>query len=178
MSKLSEPKTSARDAILAAAVQIAQSEGVFGLSVEKVAKQAGVSKGGFFYHFATKELMIEAVLNLKLDAFEDRVQAHVDKGTTFIEALFDATFEEIATNTAMMASVNAALAFGDTFTKVVTDRRNAWMTRLAKEVQPASHATLIGLAFDGLLFSCSLRKTPPSMAELKSMRKAVQILMA
>ena len=46
-----------RQKILAAASQIVQCKGVAKLTLEAVAKEAGVSKGGLLYHFSNKALI-------------------------------------------------------------------------------------------------------------------------
>jgi AcrR family transcriptional regulator len=58
------PRTysNARDSILDAAERILLRERLLGLSIDAVVKEAAVSKGGFFYHFATKEALLSAVL--------------------------------------------------------------------------------------------------------------------
>jgi len=53
---------SARDKILDAAERILLEAGLLGLSIDAVVKGAAISKGGFFYHFATKEALLGALL--------------------------------------------------------------------------------------------------------------------
>src|SRR4051812_1785170 len=58
------PRTysSARDRILDAAEGLIRSGGIGQLSVEAVATEAKVSKGGFFHHFASKDELLVAFL--------------------------------------------------------------------------------------------------------------------
>lgn len=58
MSKLSDQK---REQILQAAHQVVRSVGVRSLTLDKVAKQAGVSKGGLIHHFPSKDALLEAM---------------------------------------------------------------------------------------------------------------------
>jgi AcrR family transcriptional regulator len=51
----------ARDKILDAAERILLRDGLLGLSVDAVLAEAKLSKGGFFYHFATKEALLAAI---------------------------------------------------------------------------------------------------------------------
>ncbi|HET8846332.1 MAG TPA: TetR/AcrR family transcriptional regulator, partial [Ktedonobacteraceae bacterium] len=60
---------STRQHILEAAAKVVQSEGVARLTLEAVAKAAGVSKGGVLYHFATKEALVEGMLGALFDHF-------------------------------------------------------------------------------------------------------------
>src|SRR3954466_13159878 len=52
----------ARTRILDAAEAIVRARGVSGLTLDAAAKQAGVSKGGLLYHFASKEALITGLL--------------------------------------------------------------------------------------------------------------------
>jgi AcrR family transcriptional regulator len=54
--------SSARDRILDAAERLIRTRGIGNLSVEAVAQEAEVSKGGFFHHFASKDELLVALL--------------------------------------------------------------------------------------------------------------------
>jgi AcrR family transcriptional regulator len=53
---------SARDRILDAAERLIRARGIGQLSVEAVAREAKVSKGGFFHHFASKDELLLAIM--------------------------------------------------------------------------------------------------------------------
>jgi AcrR family transcriptional regulator len=55
--------SSARDRILDAAERLIRARGAGQLSVEAVAQEAEVSKGGFFHHFASKDELLVALLD-------------------------------------------------------------------------------------------------------------------
>src|SRR5215217_5222112 len=57
------PAVDARTRILDAAEAIVRERGVSGLTLEAAARQAGVSKGGLLYHFASKEALITGLLS-------------------------------------------------------------------------------------------------------------------
>jgi TetR/AcrR family transcriptional repressor of nem operon len=55
------PAPNARDRLLFAALQLVREEGYDSTSVDDLCRAAGVTKGGFFHHFASKEeLAVEA----------------------------------------------------------------------------------------------------------------------
>lgn len=60
MAKRAYP--SAKSKILQAAEAVLRREGPRGLSVDAVVAEAGLSKGGFFYHFKTKEELLIALV--------------------------------------------------------------------------------------------------------------------
>ncbi|PKM22302.1 MAG: TetR/AcrR family transcriptional regulator [Gammaproteobacteria bacterium HGW-Gammaproteobacteria-14] len=55
-------RPSARDAILDAAQRIAAERGVSRITLEEVARESGLSKGGLLYHFPGKEALIQGML--------------------------------------------------------------------------------------------------------------------
>ncbi len=65
---MSPAPSDARIRILDAAEAIVRARGVAGLTLDGTARQAGVSKGGLLYHFATKEALLDALLK-RLAAF-------------------------------------------------------------------------------------------------------------
>ena len=69
------PVRSARQRLLDAAERVVVESGATHLTLDAVAKSAGVSKGGLLYHFPTKEALLEGMLARH---FED-VDAEVNK---------------------------------------------------------------------------------------------------
>jgi AcrR family transcriptional regulator len=59
-----------REAILAAAEAIVVERGANALTIDEVARIAGLSKGGVFYHFATKEALTVAMIERFVDRFD------------------------------------------------------------------------------------------------------------
>ncbi|WP_245793210.1 TetR/AcrR family transcriptional regulator [Hydrocarboniphaga daqingensis] len=55
-------RPSSREAMLDAAVAVTLEQGASRLTLDAVAKRAGVSKGGVMYNFPTKEALLEALL--------------------------------------------------------------------------------------------------------------------
>ena len=58
----SQTATDARTRILDAAEAMVRARGVSGLTLDAAAREAGVSKGGLLYHFASKEALLSAML--------------------------------------------------------------------------------------------------------------------
>ena len=60
--------------ILAAAEIVVTREGVAGLTMEGVAQEAGISKGGVLHHFRSKEAMIAKLASRKLHILRDGLE--------------------------------------------------------------------------------------------------------
>lgn len=67
-------KSSARDTILEAAERVAAHDGIGQLSLDAVAQEAGVSKGGLLYHFPSKSALIAGMIAAQVGQWEKDYQ--------------------------------------------------------------------------------------------------------
>ncbi|WP_424810468.1 TetR/AcrR family transcriptional regulator [Roseococcus sp. YIM B11640] len=65
----------ARTRILDAATRIAAERGVTALTLDSAAREAGVSKGGLLYHFASKEALLSGLLTRLTESIEAEFEA-------------------------------------------------------------------------------------------------------
>jgi len=63
MSKQSKQSEKTKRLIIESAFKIIKENGVHGLSANKIVRQAGISKGGFFYHFPVIEELYISMLD-------------------------------------------------------------------------------------------------------------------
>ena len=61
-----------RERLLDAAAAVVRRDGAQALTLEAVAAEAGVSKGGLLYHFNSKRELLEAMLGGWLEEFDAR----------------------------------------------------------------------------------------------------------
>jgi AcrR family transcriptional regulator len=73
---MASPKPDARYKVLEAAVAIVAREGAAHLTIDAVAAQAGLSKGGVLYHFPSKRALLDGMLERLLDDSETRSAYH------------------------------------------------------------------------------------------------------
>jgi AcrR family transcriptional regulator len=64
------PKRDSRESILQAAEEIVAKRGPAHLTLETAATEAKVSKGGLFYHFRSKEALLEAMIRRSMESLE------------------------------------------------------------------------------------------------------------
>jgi len=69
------PRPSGRDALLAAAERVAIRDGSAHLTLDAVAAEAGLSKGGVLYHFPNKSALLAGMLEKLLKNYEIRRDA-------------------------------------------------------------------------------------------------------
>ena len=91
---MARPASDARDRALGAAVAIVCREGGGSLTIDAVAKEAGVSKGGVLHHFATKDALIHEVVTTMTASWEAAVEARVEQDKQpvgrYVRAFLDA----------------------------------------------------------------------------------------
>lgn len=68
-----------RRALLDCAAKLAHDKGLAGLSLDAVARAAGVTKGGLFHHFENKQALVEGVFGDILDQLDARIDALIAK---------------------------------------------------------------------------------------------------
>jgi AcrR family transcriptional regulator len=64
-----------RRMLIDCAARLATERGLQAITVQAVADAAGVTKGGLFHHFPSKEKLIDAVLRDQLDKFDAAIEA-------------------------------------------------------------------------------------------------------
>ncbi|AHF79052.1 Putative TetR family transcriptional regulator (plasmid) [Sodalis praecaptivus] len=112
-------KTIDQEALLDAAEAVVMRGGAGNLTFDAVARQAGVSKGGVLYAFATKDALIDAMLRRVVANYdrilEDFLAMRGDSPETRIHAYVEANRKEdaevITRAVALMASFMRAPAF-------------------------------------------------------------------
>lgn len=70
-------RTNTRDVILDAAEQVIARDGVRDLTIGRVAEEAQVSRGGLFYHFASKEALIEGMVERMVARWQEALDAMI-----------------------------------------------------------------------------------------------------
>jgi AcrR family transcriptional regulator len=98
-----------RAKVLEAAMAVVEARGV-GAPTEEIAKAAGVGAGTLFRHFPTKEALLEAVYQARLDALAARARelSTSDDPVTALEEFFTATVSQAATKNALAEALAAA----------------------------------------------------------------------
>src|ERR671914_2182921 len=100
-------RPSRRTELLDAAVAVVRRDGAAALTLDAVAAEAGVSKGGVLYHFASKRALIDGLLQRWLDDFEARLDAGGDLLSAYVRAcdLSDAEPDAAASEFGMLAGM-------------------------------------------------------------------------
>jgi AcrR family transcriptional regulator len=144
-------------------------EGVSGMTLGAVAREAGVSKGGLLYHFPSKEALIRGMIGRLIEGFEDALGLELGRdedagGGRWSRAYARASFTEdrwyLQVSAGLLAAVAEDPALLDPLRRGYEDGQR-WAERDA--IDPAI-ATLVRLAADGLFFAELFGFAPPEGA--------------
>ena len=143
-----------RAKLLDAAAAVSRRDGPQALTLDAVAAQAAVSKGGLLYHFKSKRDLLDALVARWLDEFQEDIDA-AEGGFVagYVRASDGAKAEESGLLAALVAEP-AVLA-------MVRDRYATWQDRIATEGGDPVEATVARLAADGLWLADLLGMAPP-----------------
>jgi AcrR family transcriptional regulator len=150
-----------RSRLLEAAVAVLRGQGVSGFTLDAVAQQAGVSKGGLLHHFASKEALIGQLLQEMMAQFAASVEGHLaqDGGRPggLLRAYVRASLEDAAPLfPALGALLAVAVLENADLLAVVQADAEGWGARLAADAAaaglPRGRAQLIRQAADGAWF--------------------------
>lgn len=125
---------STRAGLLRAAAIVVERDGVAALTLDRVAEQAGVSKGGLLYHFSGKRELVVALLTSTLDRADERLDelaaTHANESGAFAKAYLDYVSGGDHARDSTAAGVFAAAASDDDDLAPARERFAAWQRRL------------------------------------------------
>ncbi|MDX1991155.1 MAG: TetR/AcrR family transcriptional regulator [bacterium] len=141
-----------RERLLAAALHQMREHGSNGLTLDVVAKEAGVSKGGLLHHFPSKNALIEALLRQLFSDFEGRVQHYYEAEPPapgrLIRAYIRATFEEEPLPLELTMMLMGDVAHNPALMTMIREDFQRWHERLLADGLPPARATILRQAAD------------------------------
>jgi AcrR family transcriptional regulator len=154
--------TDTRGRLLDAAVAVVRRQGAQSLTLDAVAAQAGVSKGGLLYHFKSKRDLLDGMVERWLAQWQDQIDRESgDQGflTGYVHAthLGGAGPDEREAEFGLLAALIAEPAV----LEVVRQRYEEWQRRAVETTDDPVQATVARLATDGLWFADLLGFAPP-----------------
>lgn len=145
------------DKMLQSAAAIVRREGVTDLTLEAVAKEAGVSKGGLLYHFPSKDALITAMFSKAMTQYIDSVQSRAERDTgmsgRWCRAYVEDTFDLLQGGQDMSAGLLAAIALNPQLLSRLQEQNDEWQKRMESDGIDPVTASIAKLAADGLWFA-------------------------
>lgn len=161
---------STRDRLLDAFETLLAQHGPRAATLEAVAAEAGVSKGGLLYHFASKDDLVDGVLERLLElARADAEQMRTSAAGPVQYYLETSVSEGSELDRALVAAARLAQENTAPVRAVLTQVREAWLEALREELADESLARTIQLIGDGLYFNdVSGMPDPEALAHVRA----------
>jgi AcrR family transcriptional regulator len=174
------PLRPARERLLDAAERVVTESGATHLTLDAVAKSAGVSKGGLLYHFPSKEALLEGMLSRHfhdVDAEVAKRLASRGKKTTRADLLRERVsvlLEFHPERPAVGAAMLAASADNPEHMSMCRTEYRKLLDEFAKLPGGFERAALVLLGVQGLLLAELLHLSPYTPEERSRLVRALQ----
>jgi AcrR family transcriptional regulator len=160
MASSKPAKSLTRNTLLRAAAQVLLDKGIEALTLDAVAHQAGVSKGGLLYHFPNKNALVVGLGEQLIQDFETALQEEFDRddapGTPgqWVRAYIRSTLRVSQQSLALIARLSSLLVrMPSELQSSAEAYEQRCRQRLETDGLDPTQATIIQLAIDGLWFS-------------------------
>ncbi|PSB58283.1 TetR family transcriptional regulator [Chamaesiphon polymorphus CCALA 037] len=159
-----------RDRLLQATSHIIQTQGIERLTLDAVAKEAKVSKGGLLYHFSTKEALIAGVVQSLMDEFDADIDRELaldrspESPGRWLRAYVNATFNGKPLPTTLISSLALVATSNPDLLELVQSRFDAWQQKISVSGLDPVRANLVRLAADGFGDTEMFGRTLPNAA--------------
>jgi AcrR family transcriptional regulator len=146
-------KLEVREKILAAAFDLFLAQGVAATTIEEICQRADVANRTFFNHFATRQDMIRALAQRRLDNLHD---VFFDRGDEAIQGRLVGVFDDIGA---------ALVKSGDTYREMIGEMLAAGGYAIQRGFN--LHDTFVELVKEGVARGeISTRHTPETLADI------------
>lgn len=144
--------TDTRQRLLDAAEALARRQGPGNLSLDAVAAEAGVSKGGLLYHFPSKLKLLEALVDAHLSRMDAALRARQASGhpNAAITAYMDQFRGDFLRHTPPATGLLAALAENPQLLDPVRARERDFLDRIRADATDPEFATVAFLVIHAL----------------------------
>ncbi len=169
---MGRPPSDARQRALEAAVAIVHRDGASSLTMDAVAKEAGVSKGGVLHHFPTKDALVLAVVERLTTAWEAAVQARAEMDPQpvgrFVRAFLDTMTDPALTT--IGRGLLAAVALNPALLDPMRATYHRCQQRIANDGLDLASAYQCVLVADALWYGAIFDLPPPPKEVLADLR--------
>jgi AcrR family transcriptional regulator len=145
--------TTFRERLLDATERVVARDGVTALTLDAVAKEAAVSKGGLLYHFPSKQALVLGMIERFAQQRDCEYASAIASGDpgAFARALVDVRCRPLQHDQVPVhAAILAAVGTNPQYIEPLRERLLHWQARLERDGIDPVTATIVRLAVDGL----------------------------
>ncbi len=156
-----------------AATRLVGAQGIEALTIDRLAKAAGVTKGGVQYHFQSKDQLITELLEFLLGSFDEELDGK--EGAAWLDAFVDLTLSPETEGDAAAAAILTALPPGDPRAAPYEFYAAKWRAKAGDLPDPAI-GQIIRLATDGLWLERAYGRIPTgeTKAIVRKLKQLIQ----
>lgn len=161
MRRTKEEALQTRESILQAAAQIIARLGINAFTIEAVAQEAGLTKGGVLHHFPTKEALVNGLIDQVIGVFDTRLEEELRvepaaQPGRWLRAYIRTIFAVQYDDKNLMPALAAALAADHQLLARIRCNYAASQLAAVQDGLDSMQATIIRLAVDGIVFARAL----------------------
>jgi AcrR family transcriptional regulator len=146
----------ARERILQTAMSVVNHQGINKLTIDNVAAEAGMSKGGVFYHFKNKEELLKAMVHSIIEAFKTDCKSKESTGLDAVQASIESAFSDEPEMRNRVSALVAAVAYDKNITTEFKEGYEEWIQDLQAAGASRATARLICTTIDGYYIASAL----------------------
>lgn len=146
-----------RDEILFAASRIIQSKNLFHMTLEAIAKEAEISKGGLLHYFPNKDVIVQGLIVRGIENYSERLQTKMEDdpeptGRWSRAYLAESFCEPKEIRELWVSGLLSALAYNRDFLCPLDECFQLWQENSEHDGLDPVDATIIKLVADGMWF--------------------------
>ena len=153
IESMTKHSSNTKKKLLEAAARVVKEKGASYLTLDAVAKQAQVSKGGLLYHYPNKAALLAAMITHLNDSFERAIAERITADSSWLEAYVAMSFDPQHSQIAESAGMLAAVANDMSLLEPLAQRYKVLQSQLEASGLDPDLATIVRLAADGLWFT-------------------------
>lgn len=157
--------------LLEAAAAIVAREGAAHLTIDGVAAEAGLSKGGVLYHYPSKRALLDGMLQRMLNEFDSRAERFRCPGGRELSAWIRAEQAQTPDERAASLAILANAAEDPSLLDPAKEPVRRVFEDVAGEAENADLATILLLAAEGIRFMRMLRLLPFDASEINRLQE-------
>lgn len=169
-------RAATRKKLLEAATSVVAREGAANLTIDGIAAESGMSKGGVLYHFPSKREILEGMLEKLLEESRSREEEFRQTGLSSLEAMIEAERAQSASQRATSLALLAASAEDPSLLEPALPAIKERFDMAAQEAKDPELALILLLANEGMRFMSMLNLLPLSPRKRKSLESRLHLL--
>ncbi|QFT55454.1 TetR/AcrR family transcriptional regulator [Microbulbifer sp. THAF38] len=167
-----------KSAIVRAAEEVVREKGARKLTLDAVAAQCGLSKGGLIHHFRTKQSLLKAMLESAIAREDATAESCAMAGGDLLTCRLSSIFELMEDDEGLPRSLIAAVAEDPALLEPVKTKEAELRSEISRTYKDPELAQLLILAAQGLFFGRVLGVVEPEDPMLDRLRERLLMLSA